>query len=68
VNGTFVSPGVGMTVADMSLRSIATLVYEVSCTPSGRHGRHDYAESTVLDKQNRKASPIGESSTLRRGH
>ncbi len=52
VNGTFVfSLAVGMSVADTSLRAIATLVYEdiVHAAPVW-HGDTIYAESTVLEK------------------
>ena len=59
VNGTFVfSLAVGMSVADMSLRSIATLVYEdILHTGPVWHGDTLYAESTVLDKQESKSKP-----------
>jgi acyl dehydratase len=53
VNGTFVfSLAVGLSVGDMSLRAIATLVYEdIEHKGPVWHGDTIYAESTVLDKQ-----------------
>jgi acyl dehydratase len=56
VNGTFVfSLTVGMSVADMSLRSIATLLYEdIQHAAPVWHGDTLYAESTVLEKHESK--------------
>jgi acyl dehydratase len=59
VNGTFVfSLIVGMSVADMSLKAIATLEYEeVKHAGPVWHGDTLYAESTVLDVTESQSKP-----------
>ena len=69
VNGTFVfSLAVGMSVADMSLRAIATLVYEdIVHTAPVWHGDTLYADRLFWTNKSRKQNPTGASSISPRG-